>query len=247
MTGILKNKAQTQPGAAAVVSESTKEFREQVLKNTKLNALLTNTDKPTSSTPPKNSDTNEINADARATDAAKAAEEQLKWNKQNLNENAVIQKQILENMETTIDEPKTPFQVAHPGSNEYYQDDDDDDLNNFSLGEPEIKLDPKADDFEVGIHDEPSQAAATESAEQAQHHKSFGELRKKHYHQEHIPTISQTGGFEEYEEDDNDDDGNDEPAKPKMSFAELRKLHYQKEHVPVAPVNLDDDEDEDQQ
>lgn len=246
MTGILKNKAQTQPGAAAVVSESTKEFREQVLKNTKLNALLTNTDKPTSSTPPTNSDTNEINADARATDAAKAAEEQLKWNKQNLNENAVIQKQILENMETTIDEPKTPFQVAHPGSNEYYQDDDDDDLNNFSLGEPEIKLDPKADDFEVGIHDEPSQAA-TESAEQAQHHKSFDELRKKHYHQEHIPTISQTGGFEEYEEDDNDDDGNDEPAKPKMSFAELRKLHYQKEHVPVAPVNLDDDEDEDQQ
>lgn len=204
MGGILKNKTESNQS----ISESTKEFREQVLKNTKLNAQL-----------------NETHQDIRTTDIANDAikeEERLKWNSQNLSENEVIQKNIMENLTQTIDEPKTPFQHATlPEMNEYYQDDDEEvgDLENFSLGEPEFDT----------LHNEQSRSEDEEQDEEPpKPKKSFAELRKAHYHHEHPPAPQEK--LIDQEEDEIDDSG--EPPKPKKSFAELRKEHYKNEHAP---------------
>jgi protein phosphatase inhibitor 2 len=196
MGGILKNKSDKE---TASVAQSTKEFREQVLKNTKLNAQLTSEHHQTSDLPHHLSEEDM---------------EKLQWNKKNLEDNEAIQQKILENMETTIDEPKTPFQHATE-MNEYYKDDDD--LEAFSLGEPELKED------EVSVLDKETVESEEYEEPKPKPQMSFEEMKKMHYHHE-APQFHPV-------EDEDDEDDEEEESKPKMSFAEMRKMHYSKEHV----------------
>ncbi|CCH45959.1 hypothetical protein BN7_5546 [Wickerhamomyces ciferrii] len=237
MGGILKNKIDKDQQISKV-PESAQEFRNQVLQNTKLNALLKNNINPEILNSQGNIDPNKIN---QLTDDEK---DKLKWNAQNLKDNEVIQKQIIENLGQTIDEPKTPFQKAtQPELNEYYQDDDEiDDLNDFKLGEPEIKVDELDQKFDVKINPE-KQEQEQDEEEETKPKTSFDELRKKHYHHEHIPAFTKDVD-EDADLPNNDDEDDEDEPKPKKSFAELRKQHYQKEHVPTKPSDIDDDEDD---
>lgn len=216
--GILKNKLEQDQQDNLKLTEDTKEFRNQVLKNTKLNALLKNNIDPTILNDQGDIDPSKI---SQLSDDDK---EKLKWNAKNLQDNEIIQKQIIENLGQTIDEPKTPFQkAAQPELNEYYQDDDDvEDLNSFSLGEPEIKVDELDQKFDVKVHPEEEEEEAEEKPK-----KSFAELRKQHYHNE-VPHHKDV----EFEEDE-DDDKEEETPQQKKTFEELRKQHYHHEHVPV--------------
>lgn len=204
MGGILKNKDDVE---GVAIAENTKEFREQVLKNTKLNAQLKNEhlDEP----------------------AITPTDEKLQWNKQNLSENEIIQKNIIENLSQTIDEPKTPFQKAtQPELNEYYQDDDDEEvkeLDDFSLGEPEFPIE------ELDQMDNLNNSQITTGKK-----KSFEELRKQHYHNEHYPVVHPSINKVENDADDEYED------EPKKSFAELRKQHYKNE-VPHHTLKFDDE------
>ncbi len=217
--GILKNKLEQDQQDNLKLTEDTKEFRNQVLKNTKLNALLKNNIDPTILNDQGDIDPTKI---SQLSDDDK---EKLKWNAKNLQDNEIIQKQIIENLGQTIDEPKTPFQkAAQPELNEYYQDDDDvEDLNSFSLGEPEIKVDELDQKFDVKVHPEEEEEEEVEEKPK----KSFAELRKQHYHNE-VPHHKDV----EFEEDE-DDDKEEETPQQKKTFEELRKQHYHHEHVPV--------------
>lgn len=236
MGGILKNKQDQKENLT--ITDDTKEFRSQVLKNTKLNALLKNSINPNILNEAGEIDPSRIN------ELSEEDKEKLKWNAQNLQDNEIIQKQIIENLGQTIDEPKTPFQkAAQPELNEYYQDDDEvEDLNNFSLGEPELKVDELDQKFDIPVNPEEQDDQRNEDDEEIEDEevskpkKSFDELRKQHYHHEHLPALSKAVEIEE--ESDNEEEEEEEP-KPKKSFAELRKQHYHNEHVPV--VSNDDE------
>lgn len=218
MVGILKNKSEH----SGTVSQSTKEFREEVLKNTKLNAQL------------QSEEHKKIVAKQQQEEAEQRAlqveQERLQWNKKNLEDNEVIQKQILENMETTIDEPKTPFQHATE-VNEYYKEDEDE-LEDFSLGAPEFSV-PSEEEESTGVPVERVESHVSlggvpdpselHKGQPPDHHMTFEEKKKLHYHHE-APQFHPV--------EDADDDGEDEAPEKKMSFAEKRKLHYSKEHVP---------------
>lgn len=234
MGGILKNKNELDQ-QNIVIPESSKEFRNKVLENTKLNALLKS----------NNINPNILNSQGeidpkKIEELSQDDKEKLKWNAKNLQDNEIIQKQIIENLEQTIDEPKTPFQAAvQPELNEYYQDDEEvEDLDNFSLGEPELKVDELDKKFNKEIDaEELDQIHSQEDGDDEDQEdeaptkpkKSFEELRKSHYHHEHPPIHKEVTVEDELEEDDDDED---EQPKPKKSFAELRKEHYHNEHVP---------------
>jgi len=251
MGGILKNKVE-QDQQVPKLAESTKEFRNQVLENTKLNALLKD----------NNINQNILNQSGeidpeKISQLSQDEKEKLKWNAENLQSNSIIQKQIIENIgQDTIDEPKTPFQAAtDPELNEYYQDDDEiEDLDNFQLGEPEIKVDELDKQRGGSITGEPQETNNQEEEENdvddddddesSKPKKSFDELRKQHYHHEHIPAFTKDVDeeSEEAQADKMGNDEDDEETKPKKSFAEMRKQHYQNEHKPV--VKNDEDEDD---
>lgn len=240
MGGILKNKNETDPSASAAAvasTQSTKEFREQVLKNTKLNAKLKDF-KPELFNAAGEVDMAKLNS------LSTAEQEKLQWNSQNLSDNAEIQQKIIANMETSIDEPKTPFQHAAE-MNEYYQPDEEEDLEAFTLGEPEIKVDELDEKFERPVHPEELDENDDDDQEEEQPQKkmTFDEMRKQHYHHE-TPNFHPV---EKEDDDDADEDDDDEEEadqeKPKMSFAEKRKMHYQQEHVPAIPdIDAEDDE-----
>ncbi|KAH3683759.1 hypothetical protein WICPIJ_005278 [Wickerhamomyces pijperi] len=251
--GILKNKNELNPEKHQYVEQTTKEFREQVLKNTKLNSQL----KPDGPREPINPSTPSSDSTAKQfldpanntalvtayNELSEQDKESLKWDINNLNSNSVIQKKIIENMKSqgqSIDEPKTPFQAAKE-MNEYYNLDEDEDLNGFSLGEPEMEMNAKQDEFSLNdtelIRDDDKQ-------EESKHKKSFEEMRKQHYHHEHLPAPQNIEEVEDEEEDDDEDEDEDLTPKPKMSFAEMRKMHYHNERV--IPNNQDEDDDDDE-
>lgn len=211
MGGILKNK-----GVEVDVPEDSKAFREQVLKNTQLNAKLQSEEHHRHS----------VIASAAAATTTPTSDDKLQWNKQNLADNEVIQQLIMENMETSIDEPKTPFQHATE-LNEYYKDDDDE-LEDFSLGAPELDDGNETKHVHVGVQVQ----GTTDHVLDRSKHMSFEEKKKMHYHHE-APQFHPV--------DDNEEETETaEPQQKKMSFAEMRKMHYSKE---FEHSNADEDDD----
>ncbi|CCE65584.1 hypothetical protein TPHA_0L02330 [Tetrapisispora phaffii CBS 4417] len=119
----------------------------------------------------------------------------LQWNKNNLAENEIKK---LQYANIHVDEPKTPYQGAVDPSGEYYTPDDEDepqgtgdgagasnvrslsDLDGFTLGEPEYKMEPVNDDGRIEMDPDEVQEADEEAAEEAKHRR-FEEMRKKHY------------------------------------------------------------------
>lgn len=215
MGGILKNalSPEEQLLKEKTVNESIGEFRQQVYENTKLNAKLTN-----SNTNSKNGNnvknilTSKNNmtgnkfipkdtllmkreqmaklSKANSSDNSEDEDERLQWNQENLEQNEITKKQF---QDIHVDEPKTPYQGAMDLNGEYYTIDDEDNLNDFSLGEPEVKI-PETTSFneKVTIKEEPEQKdqeeeERTEEEESAEaRHRRFEEMRKKHYNVKHL-------------------------------------------------------------
>lgn len=215
MGGILKNalSPEEQLLKEKTVNESIGEFRQQVYENTKLNAKLTN-----SNTNSKNGNnvknilTSKNNmtgnkfipkdtllmkreqmaklSKANSSDNSEDEDERLQWNQENLEQNEITKKQF---QDIHVDEPKTPYQGAMDLNGEYYTIDDEDNLNDFSLGEPEVKI-PETTSLneKVTIKEEPEQEdqeeeEGTEEEESAgARHRRFEEMRKKHYNVKHL-------------------------------------------------------------
>lgn len=215
MGGILKNalSPEEQLLKEKTVNESIGEFRQQVYENTKLNAKLTN-----SNTNSKNGNnvknilTSKNNmtgnkfipkdtllmkreqmaklSKANSSDNSEDEDERLQWNQENLEQNEITKKQF---QDIHVDEPKTPYQGAMDLNGEYYTIDDEDNLNDFSLGEPEVKI-PETTSLneKVTIKEEPEQEdqeeeEGTEEEESAEaRHRRFEEMRKKHYNVKHL-------------------------------------------------------------
>lgn len=215
MGGILKNalSPEEQLLKEKTVNESIGEFRQQVYENTKLNAKLTN-----SNTNSKNGNnvknilTSKNNmtgnkfipkdtllmkreqmaklSKANSSDNNEDEDERLQWNQENLEQNEITKKQF---QDIHVDEPKTPYQGAMDLNGEYYTIDDEDNLNDFSLGEPEVKI-PETTSLneKVTIKEEPEQEdqeeeEGTEEEESAEaRHRRFEEMRKKHYNVKHL-------------------------------------------------------------
>lgn len=221
MGGILKNalSPEEQLLKEKTVNESIGEFRQQVYENTKLNAKLTNSNTNSKNgnnvknilTSKNNMTGNKFipkdtllmkreqmaklskanssdnNEDA---DENEDEDERLQWNQENLEQNEITKKQF---QDIHVDEPKTPYQGAMALNGEYYTIDDEDNLNDFSLGEPEVKI-PETTSLneKVTIKEEPEQEdqeeeEGTEEEESAgARHRRFEEMRKKHYNVKHL-------------------------------------------------------------
>ncbi|CCF60045.1 hypothetical protein KAFR_0I02660 [Kazachstania africana CBS 2517] len=200
MGGILKN-AVSNEERNRDDPESITEFRKQVYKNTQLNAKLTSKKKDSQEHGkllPKDSLLLKHEHDL----------ERLQWNQENLDENEVTK---LQYQDIHVDEPKTPYQGAVDPTGEYYREDDDeddeannndigkdDDLNNFSLGEPVLNNEDRAND-----NDQIESMDEEESAEAK--HKRFEEMRKKHYNVKEV--FKNRKQFDlEYEDDGENED-----------------------------------------
>nr|CAE84403.1 Glc8 protein [Nakaseomyces delphensis] len=208
MGGILKNALPSEERQKEREGEqSVSEFRQQVYKNTQLNAQLTSRKRdtpidelhlgePSEGVPPSPGrrrgppkDTLLMKREQDAREKAKkegteamTEEERLQWNQKNLEENEVTKQQY---QDIHIDEPKTPYQGAVDPEGEYYRVDDDDeekkdDIDDFSLGEPEYKVDETASADDVIEEGEDQELSKEEK------HKKFEEMRKKHYNVKEI-------------------------------------------------------------
>lgn len=186
VVGILKNKDQQQMDnqSPEIDHNSSKEelqkFRQQVYQNTLLNAKLT--DNQNHRDIKKNSDTSLNSAefegeteDGRhfkvpkdvlqmkletkepSTPPKQVSNENIVWNKQNLDENEILKQKY---QDIHVDEPKTPYQGAIDLEGEYYKVDDDE-LEDFSLGDSAVQRE--------------------EEEEEEKPKKTFAELRKEHY------------------------------------------------------------------
>ncbi|AGO13541.1 AaceriAGL341Cp [[Ashbya] aceris (nom. inval.)] len=171
MGGILKNPLpQHEQETHSAEPESVSEFRQQVLKNTRLNAQMTTR---------RSSDLhNGAHGVPKDTLQLKRMqdEERLQWNQQNLDQNELTKQQF---QDIHVDEPKTPYQGAIDPEGEYYKHDDDDedgDLENFTLGDPEYSVPepPAAQNGQPDAHQEVDD-------DQAAQRRRFEEMRRKHY------------------------------------------------------------------
>lgn len=197
MGGILKNPIPEEE-SPNIEGDSISQFRQQVLKNTELNAQLTAN--KTSHHP------HGIPKDTLSLKLQENDPDRLKWNQQNLEENEVTK---LQYQDIHVDEPKTPYQGAVDPSGEYYKVDDEDDLENFTLGEPQVEL---KDDFEsVDLLETGNKASSgstddshlgdseNSDCEESARHKKFEEMRKKHYN---VREVFKTRNFADEDEDE---------------------------------------------
>lgn len=218
MGGILKNalSPEEQLLKEKTVNESTSEFRQKVYENTQLNAKLTNnknkdinninnvlTSKnditgnkfiPKDTLLMKREEMAKISKKNKNSSGDENAnideneDERLQWNQENLEQNEITKKQY---QDIHVDEPKTPYQGAMDPNGEYYTIDDEDNLNDFSLGEPEIQI-PESTSLHEGVtikedseqEEEEKEEEEEESAEAR--HERFEEMRKKHYNVRHL-------------------------------------------------------------
>lgn len=181
VVGILKNKEQDNSVQQQDIDhnsskEDLQKFRKQVYENTLLNAKLTDQNNhlgikrlsETSLSPSKEfeGETEDGHHFKVPKDVLQMKLEQsepstpnenIMWNKQNLDENEILKQQY---QDIHVDEPKTPYQGAIDLQGEYYRVDDDD-LEDFSLGDSAV---------------EPEEEKEVEKPK-----KSFAELRKEHY------------------------------------------------------------------
>lgn len=173
--------------------------RNQVLENTKANAKLHEAGAAI------------INGREESAEN-RAQHEKLQWDEAKL---------YLDEQERTatmkITEPKTPYQGA-VGDSEYYQEDEDEDptangepndLEDFSLGEPEIhpKKDPTVENYRIERVDVDSGGNGEQEEEDheltpEEKHKRFEEMRKAHYYMRGVPLKKNI--VEEEEEDEED-------------------------------------------
>ncbi|CAL9729303.1 protein Glc8p [Monosporozyma unispora] len=210
MGGILKNALSNEEQILKekTANEPTSEFRQKVYENTQLNAKLTgknllNTTNVTGGGRFIPKDTLLMKREERAKKGEltkEEEEERLQWNQENLAANEITKQQF---QDIHVDEPKTPYQGAVDPHGEYYNVDDEDNLNDFSLGEPEIQI-PEEEENEENIEragkdvqidnpdvefieqdDEPTDDEAEDDEEEEEsaeaRHKRFEEMRKQHY------------------------------------------------------------------
>lgn len=235
MGGILKNalpKEEIQKSREGE-SQSISEFRQQVYKNTQLNAQLTSRKRDTPLDelhldntgdndhdnvplspggrrrgPPK--DTLLMKREHDAREKAKqegtenmTEEERLQWNQKNLDENEITKQQF---QDIHVDEPKTPYQGAVDPEGEYYRVDDDDDevknddIDDFSLGEPEYKVDEKPKEENGATEEGEEEEEEEEELSKEERHRRFEELRKKHYNVKEI--FQNKKNFDDEDEDE---------------------------------------------
>ncbi|SCU98750.1 LAMI_0F16094g1_1 [Lachancea mirantina] len=217
MGGILKNPLTSKEEAREKEPESISEFRKQVYKNTQLNAKLTaheNGESIAAGAARKHvlpRDTLSLKHDSQHVTAGE--EERLQWNQRNLDANEVAKQQF---QDIHIDEPKTPYQGAVDPSGEYYALDEDDDLDQLSLGEPEVELANARENempvVETASENETAPENGTAPDDVALKHKRFEEMRKKHYNVGGaLKDRLRAGieGAEEEEEEEEEEEGSD--------------------------------------
>ncbi|QLG72943.1 hypothetical protein HG535_0E00270 [Zygotorulaspora mrakii] len=191
MGGILKNPLPQEQNAVDA-EESIADFRKQVYENTQLNAQLTSSKGGGGSI----SGMKNLPKDILSLKHQQEAEEQLQWNQRNLDENEITKKQY---QDIHVDEPKTPYQGAVDPEGEYYKADDEVDLDDFSLGEAEYKMnDNKEADFAIqDPKPTPDSSKSQDELDAEEKHRRFQEMRKKHYN---IKEALQEGSLSEDEE-----------------------------------------------
>lgn len=216
MGGILKNalSPEEQQLKEKTVNESISEFRQKVYENTQLNAKLTsNKNNITNNINNILTSKNDISGNRfipkdtllmKREEMAKISkensnanndenvnidedeDERLQWNQENLEQNEITKKQF---QDIHVDEPKTPYQGAMDPTGEYYTIDDEDNLNDFSLGEPEINI-PETTSLhkEITIKEDSEQEDSEKEEEESEEarHRRFEEMRKKHYNVRHL-------------------------------------------------------------
>lgn len=200
MGGILKNALSNEEQILKekAANESTSEFRQKVYENTQLNAKLTgknlaNTAHVTGSGGfiPKDTLLMKREEKVKKGELTKEEEERLQWNQENLAANEITKQQF---QDIHVDEPKTPYQGAVDPHGEYYSVDDEDNLNDFSLGEPEIQVpedevvaqeidnkDVRIEQPEIESTEQDNESEEEEEESAEARHKRFEEMRKKHY------------------------------------------------------------------
>lgn len=207
MGGILKNALSNEEQVLKekTANESISEFRQKVYENTQLNAKLTGKNLSNTTTTnvtgaggfiPKDTLLMKREEKARRLSGEgltpEEEEERLQWNQENLAQNEITKQQF---QDIHVDEPKTPYQGAVDPHGEYYNVDDEDNINDFSLGEPEIQIPEDSNDQDesrietdtVRIAENPEEEEQEEADDDEEEedaearHKRFEEMRKKHY------------------------------------------------------------------
>ncbi|AMD21972.1 HFR117Wp [Eremothecium sinecaudum] len=193
MGGILKNKsALKEEEEQAFDAESVTEFRQQVLKNTRLNAQLTSRQGSDGSLPISSPVKGGVPKDTLSLKREQDQKEALQWNQVNLDENEIAK---LEFQSVHVDEPKTPYQGAIDPNGEYYRHDDEDDLESLTLGEPQYRASeqPGEDDISDDQEHEDCDSVTIDKR------KKFAEMRKKHYDVREVFNNRQNYGSDEEE------------------------------------------------
>ncbi|KAK6454931.1 uncharacterized protein RJT20DRAFT_141981 [Scheffersomyces xylosifermentans] len=180
--GILRNKSVTSP---EVSPHDTKVDRQEVIKNTRLNAEIASK---------FSSEGDKIRAEIarkRSIDGSpEHSSEHLQWDELNLYKTEQEKSSTMK-----IDEPKTPYEGGFNPEGEYYKDDDEaenDDIPDFELGEGEYDTERakhtleslhgseviKDPEYEEEEDDEDQEKELTAE----ERHKRFEQMRKEHYH-----------------------------------------------------------------
>lgn len=181
--GILRNKEETESSPTF----QDKLDRQEVIKNTRLNAQLTNEQQS------KGDEIRAKIAEAKQQQGLDPTPEHLKWDEINLYKAEQDKSATMK-----IDEPKTPYENGFDPNGEYYQDDDDEQIPEFELGEGAKPEDVKGTQSMMGsevLRNEEQEGEGAEEEEEdgdeesqlrpltaEERHKKFEEMRKAHYH-----------------------------------------------------------------
>lgn len=178
MEGILKNTGSyDEQEAQDYDNTSVDQFRQQVLKNTKLNAQLTSQIKTRGMSSGSTQFKMKVPKDTLSLKRGlqqQQHEDGLQWNQSNLDSNEVAKREF---QDIYIDEPKTPYQGAIDPNGEYYRADDEECLEDLSLGEPQFN--DSQFKQKIQINTESLRPKHVEDSDKR--HECFEEMRKKHY------------------------------------------------------------------